>query len=51
MKKIENKIRLIPLKIDSEKKREIEIIGDKLKNKKKYHFLSQKALSDELIYE
>lgn len=26
-------------------------MGDKLKNKKKYNFLSQKALSDELIYE
>lgn len=27
------------------------MMGDKLKNKKKYLFLSQKALSDELIYE
>jgi hypothetical protein len=41
----------MPLKIDSDKKKEIEIKADKLRNKKKYHFLSQKALSDELIYE
>ena len=51
VKKFENKIRLIPLKIDQEKKREMEIMGDKLRNKRKYNFLSQKALSDERIYE
>lgn len=46
MKKFQEKIRLVPLKINEEKKKEIDIIGDKLKNSKKYHFLSQKALSD-----
>ena len=29
----------------------MQIMADKLKNKHKYNFLSQKALSDEIIYE
>ena len=50
IKKIQSKIRLMPVNIDEQKRKEKEIMGDKLKNKKKYNFLSQKALSDELIY-
>lgn len=50
IKKFQSKIRLMPVNIDEEKRKEKEIMGDKLKNKKKYNFLSQKALSDELIY-
>lgn len=51
MKKIESKIRMMPVRVDEGKRKEADIMGDKLKNKKKYLFLSQKALSDELIYE
>ena len=51
MKKMESKIRMMPVKVDEGKRKEADIMGDKLKNKKKYLFLSQKALSDELIYE
>lgn len=48
---MESKIRMMPVKVDEGKRKETDIMGDKLKNKKKYLFLSQKALSDELIYE
>ncbi len=50
VKKFESKLRLIPLRIDQEKKLEADIANDKLRNRHKYNFLSQKALSDEQIY-
>ena len=51
MKKYEERLRLMPLKIDEEKKKEAAIMQDKLKNMKKYNFLREKALSDQQIYE
>jgi hypothetical protein len=51
MREMEGKIRLLPLKISEEKRKEAEIINDKLKNRKKYNFLSQKALRDSQIYQ
>ena len=41
----------MPLKISEQKRKEKEIMSDKLKNRKKYHFLSQKALRDSQIYQ
>ena len=51
VKKFEEKVRLLPLKVDAEKKREAMIKQDKVKNSLKYHFLSQKALSEEQIFD
>ena len=51
VKKFEDKLRSIPLRIDIDKKKEMLILNDKERNHKKYNFLSQKALSDEQIFD
>ena len=51
VKKFEQKVRLLPVKVDADKKREAMIKQDKVKNSLKYHFLSQKALSEEQIFD
>lgn len=51
IKKFQGKIRLLNVNIDKEKKKEAMIQRDRAKNPVKYNFLSQKALSDEQIYD
>jgi hypothetical protein len=51
VKKFESKVRLLPVRIDGEKKKEMLILEDKARHQKKYNFLSQKALSDEQIFD
>jgi hypothetical protein len=41
----------LPVPVDDNKRLKIEIARDKGKNPVKYHFLSQKALDEEKIYE
>ena len=47
----QKKIKSIPISINPEQQKKIEIEIDRGKNPLKYHFLSQKALSKEQIYE
>jgi hypothetical protein len=51
MKKYQEKINCIPIKIDEGKKEEKLIEIDKIKNPQKYRLLSQKLLNDQQIYE
>jgi hypothetical protein len=47
----EKKVKAIPIAINPEKRKQVEIEIDRGRNPLKYHFLSQKALSKEQIYE
>lgn len=51
MKKYQDKINSIPIKINESKKEEKLIEIDKIKNPQKYRLLAQKLLNDQQIYE